>query len=48
MVYESKAILPPEIEIETTWISTYTPENNVSAQVEELDLVEEKRMYAFF
>lgn len=40
MVYGAKVILPVEIGIETAWISAYTPEDNASAQAEELDLVE--------
>lgn len=48
MVYRSEVILPPEIGIETTRVSIYNPKDNIPAWVEELDLVEERRMQAFY
>lgn len=48
IVYGAEAILPVEVGMETARVSTYTPEDNGVAQVEELDLFEEKRMQAFF
>lgn len=48
MVYGGEAILPPEIGIDITQVSTYTPKNNAATWVKELDLVEEKRLWAFY
>lgn len=44
MVYGAKVVLLTKIGVETARISTYTPEGSAVARVEELDLVEEKRL----
>lgn len=48
MVYESEVVLPSEIRIETAQVPIYTLEDNVAAWLEELDLMEEKRMWVFY
>lgn len=44
MVYGTEIVLPVEIGVETTQVFAHTLEGNVATRVEELDLVEEKRM----
>lgn len=48
MVYGVKAVLPTKIGVEIARVFAYTPEENAVTRVEELDLVEEKRMQAFY
>lgn len=42
MVYGSEVVLPPEIGLEIARVFVYNSEGNISARVEESDLVEEK------
>lgn len=42
MVYGAEIVLPMEIDIETAQVLAYTPTNNETIRVEELDLMEER------
>lgn len=48
MVHGAKVVLPAEIKVETAQVLVYTPKGSEVAQVEELDLVEEKRIQMFY
>lgn len=48
IVYGTEAILPIEIRVEIARVPTYTPKGSAATRVEELDLVKDKKMWAFY